>query len=172
MRKALFAAAAAMLLSGSALAAEPVPYEDPARGFKTVIPEGWSNPAGGLMTQNAAQTITCTFTIQPNPQTASKDQETINRSLAVYTADVWKQQFFTGGTTGSIEVSGITRLEAYDAPWARGLITYPGRELNKFGVLLLAGPGKIVSGICLGEPAAYNDNIYGIGKVLNYLRPM
>jgi len=36
-------------------------------------------------------------------------------------------EFFTGGATGSVDQAGITRLEAFDAPWAKGRITYRGR---------------------------------------------
>lgn len=166
----------AVVLASVALMAitapEVTPYTDTARGFSTMIPVGWSNPAGGLSTTSADGTIQCTFSVTSNPSTAGMTQDAINQSLNAYTAEVWKQQFFQGGTTGTIEVSGIVQLEAYAAPWARGMITYPGRSTNKFGVLLVASPGKILSCTCLGTVQGYTDNVFAIGKVMNYLRPL
>lgn len=155
-----------------ATAPEVRPYTDTTRGFTTMIPVGWSDPAGGLTTNSTDGTIHCTFTVTSNPRTISMDQDAINQSLNAYTAEVWKQQFFSGGTTGTIEVSGIVQLEAYAAPWARGMITYPGQAASKFGVLLVASPGKILTVTCLGTVQGYTDNVFAIGKVMNYLRPL
>lgn len=164
--------AASIALMAAATAPEVTPYTDSVKGFTTMIPVGWSDPAGSMTTASGDQTIHCTFTVSSNPRTANMGQDEINASLAAYTADVWKQQFFTSGVTGSIEVSGITRLEAFDAPWARGMITYPGQAANKFGVLLVAGPGKIVTVTCLGDAGSYAEHVFEIGKVMNYLRPL
>jgi hypothetical protein len=166
----------ALVLAGvfDAQAADPKPYRDEARGFVTVIPDGWTDFAGGLTTFSTDKSVSCTITVSPNPRTANMTQDEVNATLMVYTSEFWRQQFFQGGVTGNIELSGTTRLEAYDAPWAKGNITYPGRAPAKFTVLMVQGPGKIVSGTCTGEPSGYlkHENLYGIGKVLNYLRPI
>lgn len=173
MRPWLSALTVAVMLC-SAAAADPKPYSDPARGFSTMIPEGWSDFAGGTTTYSADRSVSCTITVTPHPASAQMSQADINLSLQAYTADVWRAQFFQGGATGTIEQAGITKLDAFDAPYAKGQITYPGRALAKFTVLLVQGPGKIVSGTCTGEPSGYNkhENIYGVGKVLNYMRPL
>jgi hypothetical protein len=166
------ALAAACVLAGAAAAKDAVLYEDRARGFSTMIPEGWSDPAGGVSTSSADGSVSCTITAMPTPRTATLTQDEVNASMSVYTSDVWKQQFFTGGASGAITDSGITRLEQYDAPWARGTITYPGSAFAKFGVLMVAAPGKLASVTCTGEPTAYDTNLRGLTTVLNYLRPL
>lgn len=173
MRPWLYALTATVMLCSPAVA-DPKPHSDPARGFSTLIPEGWSDFAGGTTTYSADRSVSCTITVTPNPQTAGMQQDDINRMLQVYTAEVWRAQFFQGGATGTIVQTGITRLDGFDAPWAKGQITYPGRALAKFTALLVQGPGKIVSGTCTGEPSGYDkhENIYGVGKVLNYMRPL
>lgn len=174
MRLICAALIASAILFPCAQAADPKPYSDAARGFSTVIPEGWADFAGGVTTYSTDRSVSCTITVTPNPRTANLAQSDINASLMAYTADVWKQQFFQGGTTGTIELSGITQLDGYDAPWAKGDITYPGHKPAKFTVLMVQAPGTIVSGTCTGEPQGYlkHENIYGVGKVLNYLRPL
>ena len=166
------AALAASVLAVPAAAAEGRLYQDRARGFSTMIPDGWSDPSGGLTTSSPDGSVSCTITAQPVSATASMSQDAINASMQVYTAAVWQGQFFRGGAEGVIETSGITRLEQFDAPWARGTITYPGRPLAKFGVLLVQAPGKLASVTCTGEPFAYDKNLRGLSTVLNYLRPL
>lgn len=168
----IVAAAIALAAVTSAAAKDAVLYEDKARGFSTMIPAGWSDPAGGLFTSSADGSVRCTITAMPVPRTATLTQDEVNASMNVYTSDVWKQQFFTGGAVGAVTDSGITRLEQYDAPWARGTITYPGTAFAKFGVLLVAAPGKLASVTCTGEPTAYDTNLRGLTTVLNYLRPL
>lgn len=171
-RRCLVALAAVLVMTGAAVSREGKLYQDAARGFQTLIPDGWSDPAGGLVTTSADGSVRCTITAQPAPRTASMTQDEVNTSMGVYTADIWKQQFFTGGATGVVTDSGITRLEQFDAPWARGTITYPGNPTAKFGVLLIAAPGKLASVTCTGEPFAYDKNLVGLTTVLNYLRPL
>ena len=171
--RVLLVAVVAAAAVTSVQAADPTPYRDGARGFQTMIPEGWSDFAGGTTTYSPDRSVSCTITVSPNPRTADMSQDQVNATLVVYTADVWRKQFFTGGAIGSVDQAGITRLEAFDAPWAKGRITYPGRAPAKFTVLMVQGPGRIVSGTCTGEPSGYDkhENLYGVGKVLNYLRP-
>jgi hypothetical protein len=164
--------AIAAALAAPAIAAEGRLYQDQARGFSTLIPEGWSDPSGGLTTSSPDGSVSCTITAQPVSATASMSQDAVNASMQVYTAEVWRDQFFRGGAEGVIETSGITRLEQFDAPWARGTITYPGHQLAKFGVLLVQAPGKLASVTCTGEPIAYEKNLRGLSTVLNYLRPL
>lgn len=170
--RSLAAVALGVALALPALAREGQLYEDRTRGFSTVIPPGWTDPAGGLVTTSADGSVRCTITAQPVPQTASMTQDEVNASMSVYTADIWNRQFFVGGATGAVSESGITRLEQYDAPWARGTITYPNSPTAKFGVLLISAPGKLASVTCTGEPFAYDKNLYGLTTVLNYLRPL
>ena len=172
LRLAAAAALSAALFATPALAAEARMYRDEARGFTTMIPEGWTDPAGSATTFSPDGAVSCTISVLPNPRTLGKDQADINASLSVYTNEVWKTQFFTGGATGQIDTSGITKLEQFDAPWARGTITYPGRALAKFGVLMIHSPGKVASVTCTGEPPSYDKHVAGIGWVLNYLRPL
>lgn len=170
LRFAAFAGAAALL--AAAAHAEPRDYADAARGFSMKVPEGWSDPAGGLVVTSADGAVRCTVTAQPVPQTAGKTQDQVNAAMQVYTADIWNRQFFAGGATGTVDHSGITRMEQYDAPWARGTITYPGSPTAKFGVLLIQAPGKLASVTCTGEPLAYDANLSGVTTVLNWLRPL
>lgn len=170
---ALAGALSAAALNLSAAAKEGATlYEDRTHGFSTLIPDGWSNPAGGLVTTSADGSVRCSITAMPVPRTSSMTQDEVNAAMGVYTADIWKTQFFTGGATGTITDSGITRLEQFDAPWARGNITYPGSAYAKFGVLMVQAPGKLASVTCTGEPSAYDTNLRGLTTVLNYLRPL
>ncbi len=164
----LFIAAAAAFAAN----AEPRDYADPARGFSMKIPEGWSDLAGGMATTSADGSVRCAITATPTPQTASRSQDQVNAGMQAYTADIWKQQFFANGATGTVENAGITRMEQFDAPWARGFITYPGNPTAKFGVLVIAAPGRLASVTCTGEPAAYDANLGGVTTVLNWLRPL
>ncbi|BCW87462.1 hypothetical protein sos41_05910 [Alphaproteobacteria bacterium SO-S41] len=147
-------------------------YEDRTHGFSTMIPDGWSNPAGGLVTSSADGSVRCSITAMPVKQTAGMTQDEVNAAMGVYTSDIWKTQFFTGGATGEITDSGITKLEQYDAPWARGTIIYPGTAFAKFGVLMVQAPGKLATVTCTGEPTSYDTNLRGLTTVLNYLRPL
>ena len=168
---ALFAATIALLAGANAKEGATL-YEDRTHGFSTLIPDGWSNPAGGLVTTSGDGSVRCSITAMPVPRTSGMTQDEVNAAMAVYTADIWKTQFFTGGATGTITDSGITRLEQFDAPWARGNITYPGSAYAKFGVLMVQSPGKLASVTCTGEPSAYDTNLRGLTTVLNYLRPL
>lgn len=162
----------AAALTSPTAAAAPQPYRDEARGFAMVIPDGWSDPKGGAMTESGDHAVRCTVTAQPAKQTAGMTQEDVNAMVSrSYTKDVWEHQFFTGGATGAITESGITKMEQYDAPWARGTVTYTGSNLAKFGTILLMAPGKIASVTCVGEPAGFDANFSGITTILNYLRP-
>ncbi len=152
--------------------AHPTPFEDAAKGYKTMIPEQWSTPGADMVTVSADQTVRCTFLVTPDASTIGMTQPDINASMAKYTADIWAQRYFTGGVTGKIEVSGITQLEGFDAPWARGTIIYPGREPLRFNVLVVGGPGKLVTGTCMGDAVNFVDKFGEIGIVLNYLRPL
>lgn len=162
---------AASLGAGPALAVDTRPYVNETQGYKMEIPEGWSDVVNGS-TSSPDGYVRCTISAQANPRTVNTHQDEINNSLKVYTAEVWKKQFFTGGATGVIETTGITRLEQFDAPWARGTITYPGSVTAKFGVLMIQGPGRIASVTCTGDPNTYDKRVFEVGKILNYLRPL
>lgn len=160
-------------LVSSAQAADPRPYRDDARGFTMMIPDGWSDMNGGVMTESPDHAVRCTITAQPNGQTAAMTQDDVNAMVSrAYTKEVWERQFFVGGATGTIAESGITRLEQFDAPWARGMVTYPGSAPAKFGTILLMAPGRIASASCIGDPASYTANFAGITAILNFLRPI
>lgn len=162
----------AVMLVSAAMAAEPKDYADPERGFSMKVPDGWTGPAGGLAVTSADGGVRCTITARKVPQTADKTQEQVNAAMQAYTADLWKGQFFTGGANGTIEKSGVTRMEQYDAPWARGTITYPGSASAKFGVLLIQAPGRLASITCTGQPLAYDANFTGVTTAINWLRPL
>ena len=172
-RFALAAIAALVVVVPAATAKDGATlYEDRAHGFSTMIPDGWSDPAGGLATSSADGSVRCSITAMPVKQTAGMTQDQVNAAMSVYTADVWNGQFFTGGATGTITDFGITKLEQYDAPWARGTIIYPGTAFAKFGVLMVQAPGKLATVTCTGEPTSYDTNLRGLTTVLNYLRPL
>lgn len=164
--------AAALLSAAPALAAETRDVADAAHGFSLKIPGGWSDLDAGLSTSSPDGGVRCTIAAQAVPQSAAMTQEQVNATMQAYTADIWKARFFTGGVTGQIENSGITRMEQYDAPWARGRLNYPNGATAKFGVIMLSAPGKMASVTCTATPAAYDDNLAGITTVLNWLRPL
>ncbi len=162
----------AMAAALATAAAQPRDHADAARGFSMKVPEGWSGPDASLAVASPDGAVRCTITAQPVPQTAAHTQDQVNASMKAYTADIWKSRFLTGGVTGAIEHSGITRMEQYDAPWARGRLNYPNGATARFGVLMIAAPGKLASVTCTGEPHVYDANIAGITTVLNWLRPL
>ncbi|MFT3810733.1 MAG: hypothetical protein QM698_12510 [Micropepsaceae bacterium] len=151
--------------------AEMRDFADPAAGFSLKLPEAWTDPAGGVTT-SADGSVRCTATGQPVPQTAAMTQEQVNATMQAYTADIWKSRFLTGGVTGSIDHSGITKMEQYDAPWARERLNYPNGAAAKFGVIMLSAPGKLASLTCLADPAAYDSHLADITNLLNWLRPL
>lgn len=159
------------LLTASASAAEPRDIADPAAGYAMKLPAGWSEPAGGVTT-SADGSVRCTMTGQAVPQSAALTQDQVNASMQAYNAEVWKSRFFTGGITGTIEHSGITKMEQYDAPWARGRLNYPNGAVAKFGVILLSAPGKLATVTCTATPAAYDAHLGEVTTVLNWLRPL
>lgn len=171
MRPTILACVLVPALSAASLAAEPRDFADPAAGYAMKLPEGWSEPAGGV-TLSGDGSVRCAVTAQPVPQTATMTQDQVNASMQAYTAEVWAGRFFTGGVTGTIDHSGITRMEQYDAPWARGRMNYPNGAVAKFGVIMLSAPGKLASVTCAAEPAAYDGNLAGITTILNWLRPL
>ena len=162
---------AALLLAGAALAA-PRPHADAARGFAMQIPEGWSDLDAAFSTVSPDGGVRCIVTARDAPQTAAFTQDQVNAAMQAYTAEIWKSRFFTGGVTGEIAQAGITKMEQFDAPWARGRLDYPGGATAKFGVILLGAPGRIVSVTCTASPAAYDVNLAGITTILNWLRPL
>jgi len=87
-------------------------------------------------------------------------------------AEVWKTRFLTGGVTGSIDHSGITKMEQYDGPWARGRLNYPNGAAAKFGVIMLSAPGRMATLTCSADPAAYDSHLADITNLLNWLRPL
>lgn len=163
---------AAALLITPALAAEPRDVTDPAHGFSMKIPDGWSGLDAGLSTTSPGGGVRCTITAQAVPQTTAQTQDQVNASMQAYTADIWRSRFFTGGITGAIENAGITKMEQFDAPWARGRLNYPGGAVAKFGVLMIAAPGRLASVTCTASPSVYDENLAGITTVLNWLRPL
>ena len=96
----------------------------------------------------------------------------VNATMQAYTAEVWRSRFLAGGVTGSIDHSGITKMEQYDAPWARGRLNYPNGAAAKFGVIMLAAPGRLASITCSADPTAYDDHLADITNLLNWLRPL
>ena len=146
-------------------------FADPAAGYALKLPDGWSEPAGGVTT-SADGSVRCTATAQAVTQTVTMTQDQVNGTMQAYTADIWKARFLTGGITGSIDHSGITKMEQYDAPWARGRLTYPNGAVAKFGVIMLAAPGKLASLTCSADPAAYDSHLADITNLLNWIRPL
>jgi hypothetical protein len=171
IRSFVIAATTALIL-GAPARAEPSDYADPARGYSMKVPEGWSSPAAGGVTTSADGAVQCTVTTQAVPQTATQSQEQVNAAMQAYTPDIWRQRFFTGGVTGTVETAGITKMEQFDAPWARGRMAYPNGVEVKFGVLLISAPGRLATVTCLSDPGAYDKNLAGITTVLNWLRPL
>lgn len=163
-------AIAAALLAGAAVA-EPRDFTDPAGGYTMKIPEGWSDVTNG-QTLSADGAVQCTMTAQAVARTAAMTQDQVNTAMQAYTAEVWRTQFFTGGVSGSIDKSGITKMEQYDAPWARGRMAYPTGQEVTFGALVIARPGRLASVTCLSAFGAYETNLAGISTVLNWLRPL
>ncbi len=174
MRRTLasLAAAATLIAAAHAETKDVREYKDEARGFSMRLPDGWTDPKGGMMTTSADGSVRCNVTAQPTPKTADMTQDQVNASMQAYTADIWEQRFFTGGAKGVVTDSGITRLDLHDAPWARGTVEYPRSPLAKFGVILVPAPGKLVSVTCTGEPAAYDKNLHGVTTILNWIRPL
>jgi len=151
--------------------AEPRIYTDPVAGYSMKIPDGWSDMTNG-QTMSADSAVQCTVTGQHVAQTTALPQEAVNISMQAYTAEFWRQRFFASGITGSIDNVGITKMEQYDAPWARGGMAYPTGQEVKFNALMIAGPGRLVSVTCLTSPGGYDKNFPGITTVLNWLRPL
>lgn len=170
-RRIVIAALLAAGLNTPAAAAEARDIADPAAGYAMKLPAGWSEPSGGVTT-SADGSVRCTMTGQDVPQSAALTQDQVNASMQAYSAEVWKSRFFTGGITGTIEHSGITRMEQYDAPWARGRLSYPNGAEAKFGVILLSAPGKLATVTCTATPAAYDAHLGEVTTVLNWLRPL
>lgn len=146
-------------------------FADPAAGYALKLPDGWTDPVGGVTTSGDGS-VRCTATGQAVAQTAAMTQEQVNATMQAYTADVWKTRFLTGGVTGSIDHSGITKMEQYDAPWARGRLNYPNGANAKFGVIMLSAPGKMATLTCSADPAAYDSHLADITNLLNWLRPL
>lgn len=146
-------------------------YRDPVAGYSLKLPDGWTDPAGGITT-SPDTSVRCTITAQHTPQTAAMTQEQVNTAMQAYTVDVWRTRFFTAGITGSIDHSGITKMEQYDAPWARGRLSYPNGAAAKFGVIMLSAPGRLTSITCSADPAAYDNHLADITNLLNWLRPL
>lgn len=161
----------AAALTVSASAGEMRDFADPAAGFSLKLPTGWTDPVAGVTT-SADGSVRCTATGQAVPQTASMTQEQVNVTMQAYTAEVWKTRFLTGGVTGSIDHSGITKMEEYDAPWARGRLNYPNGAAAKFGVIMLSAPGRMATLTCSADPAAYDSHLADITNLLNWLRPL
>ena len=165
--------ASAVLVTGAA-AGEPKPYRNETNGFSLLVPDGWSDPAAadGMTTTSADGAVRCSVTAQADEATKNETQDAINaRISATYTGDSWERQFLGNGTEGQIESSGITRIEQWDAPWAKGWLRYP-QQTARFGVILFQTPGRIISLTCIGETASYDKNNDDVVTVLNNLRPV
>lgn len=165
----------ATALIADASAGEPKPYRNETNGFSLLVPDGWSDPAAadGMTTVSADGSVRCSVTAQANAATKDTTQDTINAQVAAtYNGELWERQFLSNGQQGQIESSGITRIEHYDAPWAKGWLRYPNQPNARFGVILFQTPGRIVSLTCIGEMASYDKNGDDVVTVLNNLRPV
>jgi hypothetical protein len=163
--------AAAALCGGAA--ADPKAYQDPQGRYAIQVPDGWSDPAGGMATSAADRSVTCTITATPNKATEGQTQEQVNAMVTqTYNGDVWAAQFFDANRQGEIEGSGIRRIDIYDAPWAKGWSVFRDTPKARFGVIVVQAPGRIVSATCTGEEAAYLKIQDEAAIVLNSLRPI
>jgi hypothetical protein len=170
LRRIIWAGVCAVAVAATATA-EPRDVTDPVAGYSMKIPDGWSDMANG-QTMSADGAVQCTVTGQKVAQTAALSQDDVNTTMQGYTAEFWRQRFFAGGITGSIDNVGITKMEQYEAPWARGRVAYPTGQEVKFNALMIAGPGRLVSVTCLTSPGGYDKNFPSITIVLNWLRPL